>query len=57
MLKTVLGDHVRSTTEPAMSNEVYAKVLAHNIRCLIQSMYELEIAPKLLVWAATESLQ
>lgn len=54
MLKAVLGDHVRSTTEPAMSNEVYAKVLAHNVRCLIQSMYELEIAPELMAWAAAE---
>jgi transposase len=55
MIKTIMGDHVHCTTEPAMSNEVYAKVLCHNIRCLIQSMYELEIAPELMAWATEGS--
>ena len=31
-----------------MANEVYAKVVSHNIYCLIQSMYELGIAPVFL---------
>lgn len=48
MMKTKFGDSVRSKIEVAMANEVYAKVLAHNIYCLIQSMYELGIAPEFL---------
>jgi len=45
MIKTKFGDAVRSKTEPAARNEVLAKVLCHNIRCLIQAFYELAIEP------------
>jgi transposase len=45
MIKTKFGDSVRSKTEPAMRNEVLAKVLCHNICCLISAMYELGITP------------
>ena len=44
MIKAKFRDHVRSKTDTAMANEVYCKVLCHNICCLIQSAYELGIA-------------
>jgi hypothetical protein len=45
MIKTKFGDHLRSKTDTAMVNEALAKVLCHNICCLIQSHYELGIVP------------
>lgn len=48
MIKTKFGDHVRSKTDVAMKNEVLAKILCHNICCLISAMHELGIEPKLL---------
>ena len=45
MIKTKFGDAVRSKSEVAGKNEVLAKVLCHNIWCLISAMYELDIAP------------
>jgi transposase len=48
MMKTKFGDGVRSKLPTAMANEVYAKVVAHNIYCLIMSMYELGIAGEFL---------
>lgn len=45
MVKAKFRDHVRSKTDTAMANEVYCKILCHNICCLIQSMYELKIEP------------
>lgn len=47
MIKTKFGDAVRSKTDVAARNEVLAKVLAHNICCLISAMYELGIQPML----------
>jgi len=44
-IKTKFGDAVRSKTEPAARNEVLAKILCHNICCLIQAFYELGIQP------------
>jgi hypothetical protein len=49
MIKSKFRDHVRSKTETAMMNEVLCKVLAHNICCLIQSVYELGVDPGFLV--------
>lgn len=46
MVKAKFGDSVRSKTETAMGNEVMAKVVCHNICCLISAMYELGIAPE-----------
>jgi transposase len=46
MLKAKFGDHLRSKTDRAMMNEALAKVLCHNICCLIQSTYELGIEAK-----------
>jgi transposase len=45
MIKAKFRDHVRSKTDIAMMNEVLCKILCHNICCVIQSMYELEIEP------------
>ena len=45
MIKTKFGDSLRSKTEAAGRNEVLAKVLCHNICCVIQSMYELGVEP------------
>ncbi len=45
MIKGKFGDHLRSKTDAAMINEALAKVLCHNLCCLIQSHYELGIAP------------
>jgi transposase len=45
MVKAKFGDGVRSKTDVAMKNEVLAKILCHNICCLISAIYELGIAP------------
>jgi transposase len=47
MIKTKFGDSLRSKSETAMRNEVLAKVLCHNICCLISAVYELGIDPEL----------
>jgi len=46
MIKSKFGDSVRSKVKRAQVNEALCKVLCHNICCLIQSMYELNIKPK-----------
>jgi transposase len=46
MIKTKFGDAVRSKSEVAAKNEVLAKILCHNICCLISAMYELGITPE-----------
>ena len=46
MIKAKFGDSVRSKTKTAQINEALCKILAHNICCLIQSMYELNLKPK-----------
>jgi transposase len=43
MLKAKFGDGVRSKTDIAMKNEVLAKIVCHNICCLISAMYELGV--------------
>jgi transposase len=47
MIKSKFGDSIRSKTEIAGRNEVLAKVLCHNVCCLISAMYELGIEPML----------
>ena len=49
MIKAKFGDSVRSKTDVAMRNEVLAKILCHNICCLISAMYELNLDP--IFWA------
>jgi transposase len=46
MIKSKFGDGLRSRTKTAQTNEALLKVLCHNICCLIQSMYELNLKPK-----------
>ena len=46
MIKSKFGDSLRSKTTTAQINEALCKVLAHNICCLIQSTYELNIRPE-----------
>jgi hypothetical protein len=46
MIKAKFGDSLRSKIETAQVNEALCKVLAHNICCLIQNMYELNIKPE-----------
>jgi hypothetical protein len=43
MIKAKFGKRLRSKTKTAQINEALCKVLAHNLCCLIQSMYELGI--------------
>jgi transposase len=45
MIKRKHGDSVRSKNETAMRNEVLAKVVCHNLCCLISARYELGIEP------------
>lgn len=45
MIKSKFGDRLRSKTTTAQINEALCKVLAHNLCCLIQSIYELGIEP------------
>src|SRR5262249_17948322 len=45
MIKAKFRDHVRSKADVAMANEVYCKLICHNICCLIQSQCELGIEP------------
>ena len=44
-VKRKFGDSVRSVTDAAMKNEVLAKLICHNLCCLIQEQEELGIAP------------
>lgn len=52
MIKAKFGDALRSKTRTAQINEALCKVLCHNLCCLIQSMYELEIKPEFWAEAA-----
>ena len=52
MIKAKFGDALRSKTETAQINEALCKVLCHNLCCLIQSMYKLEIKPEFWAEAA-----
>lgn len=45
-VKRKYGDSVRSRTEPAMVNEVLAKLVCHNLSCVIHAWYELGIDPR-----------
>ena len=43
MMKRVLGDTLRSKGEDAQRNELLLMVVAHNIRTLVQSIFELNV--------------
>jgi transposase len=46
MVKWKFGDSLRSKTDTALVNETLAKLLTHNIVCVIHEMYELGIDPQ-----------
>jgi transposase len=46
MIKSKFGDALRSKTKTAQINEALCKILAHNLCCLIQSMFELNLKPE-----------
>ena len=52
MIKSKFGDSLRSKTKTAQINEALCKVLCHNICCLIQSMFELNVKPEFWTEAA-----
>jgi Transposase DDE domain len=56
MIKAKFGDALRSKTTTAQVNEALCKVLAHNICCLIQSMFELGIKPEFWEQTLTEPI-
>ena len=46
MIKAKFGDSLRSRTRTAQINEALSKILCHNICCLIQSIFELNLKPE-----------
>ena len=44
-IKRVMGDSVRSKTDAAMVNEVYCKLIAWNLTCLVHAIYEMGVTP------------
>ena len=52
MIKAKFGERLKSKTETAQINEALCKVLCHNLCVVIQSMYELGIAPEFTSEAA-----
>jgi transposase len=58
MMKAKFGDSIRSKTDVAMRNESLAKILCHNVVCLIHEMYELGIEPTFWnTWAEASHAQ
>ena len=45
MIKSKFGERLRSKTETSQINEALLKVLAHNLCCLIQSIFEFGVDP------------
>lgn len=45
MIKAKFGERIKSKTAISQTNEALCKILCHNLCCLIQSMYELNIEP------------
>lgn len=54
MLKSKFGGAVRSKTPTAQMNEVLAKVLCHNLCCLVHAIFTAGLAPKFWQDAAPE---
>ena len=44
-VKRKFGDSVRSSTDTSMMNEALAKLVCHNLCCVIQEWHELGIDP------------
>ncbi len=49
MIKRKFGDSLRAKSDAALKNETLAKILAHNLCCVISAWYELGIEPAM--WA------
>lgn len=45
LVKARFGDGVQSKTDVATRSEVYCKLVAHNLSCLVMEQYELGIEP------------
>jgi hypothetical protein len=52
MIKSKLGQRLRSKTLTAQTNEALCKVLCHNLCVVIQSVHELRIDPALGIASA-----
>ena len=48
-MKRKFGENLRSKTTLAMTNEILAKVICHNLSCVVHAMYELGIDPNFVV--------
>jgi transposase len=48
-MKRKFGESLRSKSLRAMENEILAKVVCHNITCVIHAMYELNIDPEFVL--------
>lgn len=48
-MKRKFGEDLRSKTMLAMKNEILAKVVCHNLSCVVHAMYELGIDPEFVV--------
>ena len=53
MIKRKFGDSIRSRSDAAMINEVLCKILAHNISCVVQSVYEFGVDPSFTTHGTT----
>lgn len=51
MIKSKFGNSVRSKTDVAMKNEVLAKMVCHNIVCVIHELYQVGLEPQF--WGQT----
>ena len=51
MIKAKFRDSVRARSDSGMVNEVLAKIICHNVCCLIHSIFELGIAPTFWMYA------
>lgn len=48
-MKRKFGESLRSKTTLAMTNEILAKVVCHNLSCVVHAMYELGINPDFVI--------
>ncbi len=57
MIKSKFDEHIRNKTDAGIVNELYCKVLCHNICVVIQSMYELGIEPTFWTGEGTHTVE
>lgn len=56
MVKQKFGSSVRAKSDAGMANEVYCKMLCHNIAVLVSAIYELNLKPEFWDGGATVAL-